>query len=134
MSHYVNVKTQIKDQAILVKALVRMGFENKVEVHDTAQNLIGYQGDTRKQKADVIIRRKHVGSASNDIGFEKQEDGFYRAHISEYDSSIGYNDDWTKKLFTYYGVEAARAEAEREGLTCIEEKDEEDRIRLRVSF
>jgi hypothetical protein len=71
-----------------VKALVRAGWkENQIEVHDEAQHLVGYQGDQRKDKANVIIRRKYVGGASNDLGFVLQEDGTYKAIVSEYDRS-----------------------------------------------
>lgn len=134
MSHYVDIEMQITDRAALVRALERMGFKNKIEVYDKAENLYGYQGDQRKQKANVIIRRKFVGSASNDIGFEKQDRGFFTAHISEFDKGIGYDDDWISKLFTYYGVECAKQEAEREGLTYVEDVDEKNRIRLRVTI
>jgi hypothetical protein len=133
MSHYIDIEMQIKDRNALVRALGRMGFKNKVEIHDDARNLYGYQNDERKQKANVIIRKKFISSASNDIGFEKQDSGFFTAHISEYDKSIGYDDKWTTKLFTYYGVECAKQEAEREGLTYVEDVDEKNRIRLRVT-
>jgi len=43
----------------LTKALADMGFK-EVEVHDTAQKLHGFQGDVRKETAEVIIRRKYV--------------------------------------------------------------------------
>jgi len=134
MSHYVDINTKITDKKALVKALERMGFQDHVEQYNTPTNLYGYHGDIRSQKADVIVRRKYVGKLSNDIGFERAEDGFYRSHISEYDESIGYNSDWTKKLFTYYGVECAKQNADREGLSYTEEIDDQDRIRLRVSF
>lgn len=133
MSHYIDIKTEITDCNALVRALERMGFKDKTEVHDVAQNLYGYQGDVRNQKANVIVRRKYVGRASNDIGFEKQNDGYFKAYISEYDKNIGYNDNWTDKLYTYYGVECAKQEAEHEGLPYVEDVDENDRIRLRVT-
>lgn len=39
------------------------------------QPLYGYQGDLRSDSAHVIVRRAHLGRASNDIGFLHQEDG-----------------------------------------------------------
>lgn len=63
-----------------------MGF--KPQIHEEAKNLMGYRGDKRTQKAHIILPRSQVGSASNDIGFEKV-DGKYIAHVSEYD--IGRN-------------------------------------------
>ncbi len=47
--------------------------------------MFGYQGDVRPQKASIIIRRQHVGTAADDVEWERQPDGSYRARISEYD-------------------------------------------------
>ncbi len=60
-----------------------MGYKN-IEVHEEAKNLYGYRGDKRKEKAHIIIRRKYVGSSSNDVGFEKIGN-VYKTHASDYD-------------------------------------------------
>jgi hypothetical protein len=36
-----------------------------VEYHEVAQHLFGYGGDRRPETAEVIIRRQHIGAASN---------------------------------------------------------------------
>lgn len=132
MSHFVNIKTAIKDLVALLRALARLGFTaDMVEVHKIAQNLYGYQNDVREQKAHVILRRKYVGSCSNDIGFERQANGHYIAHISEYDHGQ-YGEDWQKKLYTYYGVEKAKLEFDKEEISYTEELDEKGRIKLTV--
>lgn len=131
MSHFVSVVTEVRDPKALIRALGRMGFKNKVETYDTPQHLYGYKGDMREQKADVIIRRRYVGHASNDIGFEKTEDGRYISHISEFDQRK-YNDAWQKKLYTYYGVEKSKMECDNRGLKYEEDIDEENRVRLRI--
>jgi len=59
-----------------------MGYQP--EVHSKAKNLQGYQGDKRSQKAHIILPRKQVGGASNDVGFERVKKGFI-LHASEYD-------------------------------------------------
>ena len=56
------------------------------QVHKKAINLHGYQGDKRTQKAHIIIPRKQVGSASNDVGFERVKKGFV-LHASAYDNA-----------------------------------------------
>ena len=61
-----------------------MGYEP--EIHTKATNLHGYQGDARDQKAHIILPRKQVGSASNDVGFERVKKGFI-CHASAYDHS-----------------------------------------------
>lgn len=141
MSHYVNVHTQITDCDALCRALGRVGFrDNQIERFDIGQPLYGYQGDKRNQKANVIIRRKHVGTSANDIGFEKHKDGHYVAHISEFDSGTGsyssgtgkYGSDWQNKLFTYYGVEKAKMAYEEKGYEYEENMDEEERPHLRA--
>jgi major membrane immunogen (membrane-anchored lipoprotein) len=131
MSHYVDIETEITDQTALVRALERCGFKNKIEIHEKAVNLYGYRGDVREQKANVIIRRKYVGTAANDIGFEKLNDGTYKAHISEYDHNQ-YNKKWQKKLLTLCNVEKAKIECEKYNLQYTEDVDEKQRPRLRV--
>ena len=87
MSHFVECQTEFRDPQALVAALIECGFTaDQIEIHEQAQPLYGYQGDQREQSAHIIIRRHHVGQAANDVGWEKQLDGTYRAWISEYDS------------------------------------------------
>ena len=62
-----------------------MGYAD-VEIHDDAVNLIGYHADVRPEKANVIVRRNHIGTAANDLGFVKEADGTYSAIVSDYDS------------------------------------------------
>ncbi len=131
MSHYSEVQIEFRDGAALVAALNRLGFQGKVEVHQEAKSLYGYQGDRREQQGHIIIRRQHVGSAANDIGFQRYSDGMYRAHISDFDrSNNGYNDAWLGKLKQAYGVERAKAEAKKKGYRVSEQKQDDGRIRL----
>ena len=131
MSHYCEVAIELTDEGCLVAALNRLGFEGKVEVHQTPQTLYGYKGDMRPQKAHIIIRRQHVGSAANDLGFERQSDGTYRVWVSEFDESHnGYNKAWLGKLKQAYGVEKARAEAKKRGFRVSEQKLDDGRVRL----
>jgi hypothetical protein len=131
MSHYSEVRIEFRDRAALVAALNRLGFQGKVEVRQEAQPLYGYQGDRREQQAHIIIRRQHVGAAANDLGFQRQSDGSYRAWISEYDRNHnGYNDSWLGRLKQAYGVERARAEAKKKGYRVTEQKQGDGRIRL----
>ena len=132
MSEYVECETNIKDERALVEALVEMGFEeSQVERHEEAQPLYGYQGDKRQQKANVIMRRQHVGSSSNDIGFLKKEDGTYEAIISGFDrgsggnvarATGGYNDKWLKGLNQNYTEKLFTREARKLGYQVKKEK------------
>ena len=116
MSAYSTNKTLFKDKACLLAALAEMGFDSsKVEVHEKATNLHGYQGDVRADVAEIIIRRKYVGGASNDMGFKKNADGTYGAIISEYDSRR-YNAAWLGKLSAAYARNGIIEKAKRLGL------------------
>lgn len=131
MSHYSEVRVEITDEGCLLAALRRLGFTCEIEVHKEAQPLYGYQGDMRQQKANVIIRRQFVGTAANDIGFERQPNGKYRVWISEFDQSHNkYNDAWLGKLKQAYGIEKVRKEAKKRGYRLSEEKQDDGRVRL----
>jgi hypothetical protein len=85
MSEFHVVEIEMDDVDCLLQALKEMKYNPKV--HQDAVNLYGYQGDKRKQKAHVVIPRSQVGSASNDVGFEKV-DGKYIMHLSAYDKGV----------------------------------------------
>ena len=82
MSEYHVRELDYKDEELLIQVLRDMGYSPVI--HKEAVSLYGYQGDQRKQKAHIIIPRKQVGSASNDVGFERTSQGL-KLHISEYD-------------------------------------------------
>jgi hypothetical protein len=86
MSAYQSQSTKFKDEECLIKALLENGFErDQIEVHETPQPLIDYHGQKRGQMGTIIIRRKYVGAAANDIGFVKNSSGTYEVHVSDYD-------------------------------------------------
>jgi len=124
MSHFTCIKTQIKNVDALVKALADMNFKN-VEVHETAQHLYGYQGDVRPEMAEVIIRRNDIGRYSNDIGFQRQENGQFQAIISEYDRQQ-YSHQWLGSLMQRYGYHTLMETAQQEGFTIEEDEILED--------
>ena len=127
MSAYITLMTPMVDQECLLAALADLGFDRgKVEVHETPVNLVGYQGDRRVQAANIVIRRQHVGSASNDVGFLHTATG-YQAHVSGYDHPR-YGSGWISQLKGRYDAhwtakQQRLAEEERRRL-------EEERRRL----
>jgi hypothetical protein len=134
MSHYSEVQIEFRDRAALIAALERLGFKGKVEIHQEAKSLYGYQGDRREQQAHIIIRRQHVQAYANDIGFQWQSDGTYRTYISDFDRGVdgsgAYGTAWQGKLKQAYGVEKAKAEAKKKGYRVTEEKQGDGCIRL----
>jgi hypothetical protein len=157
MSAYLTLLTPMLDQECLLAALVDLGFDQtKVEVHAMPVPLVGYAGDRRAQTANIVIRREHVGSASNDVGFLATSTG-YLAFVSGYDHPQ-FGPGWIAQLSERYKVhesakqerlaaeERRRLEEEREKLVeaqrqavherakkmgySVKEKREGDKLRL----
>jgi len=133
MSHYTRVKTQLKNTAALLQALADLGFGPAKIKHDTTgkQHLEGYEGKLRGQTAEVIIPRKYVQHAANDIGFQKQEDGTYEAIISQFDSNK-YGKEWQGKLTQRYAYNNLKAELGDQGFFIESEREEKGEIFLQV--
>ncbi|HZM81470.1 MAG TPA: DUF1257 domain-containing protein [Candidatus Limnocylindrales bacterium] len=127
MSHYTRVRTVLKDPEILVLALTDVGFA-KIERHAQAQALVGYQGDRRAQMAEIIVRRKHIGRLSNDIGFARRGDGTFEAIISDFDRRK-YGRPWLDRLAHAYGRRATLRFAAEHGYS-VEEQVERGQTRI----
>jgi hypothetical protein len=117
MSKYNQVETLYKDRDCLVEALGDMGYTD-VEVHEVAQNLVGYHGDLRQQKANVIVRRKHISRAANDLGFVQQKDGTFAMIVSDFDSGK-HNAQWNVALKVAYGDRGAMKVARKKGFKFL---------------
>ena len=113
MSAYGEFETTIREQRFLVEGLIEMGY--RVETFPEGAALIGYHGDERPERAQVVIRRAQLDSASNDIGFAREKDGRFRAIVSEYDRSIGYNDKWLGKVQQHYKEKQTLSMAQAKG-------------------
>lgn len=126
--------TKFKDSECLVQALEDVGLKN-VEVHDDAQPLFGIGGDYRlasnwdahtrdpelAQKAHVIVRKKDLRSAANDLGFERMEDGAFRCIVSGYDRSWN-NEAWLAKVTQRYNVALDKKKVKAMGYQVLGEK------------
>ncbi len=119
--------TPMTDQECLLAALAEFGFDSsKVEVHATPVNLVGYGGDKREQRANIVIRRQNVGSASNDVGFLASATG-YQAFVSGFDHPR-FGTDWLSQLSSRYQTHWT---ARQERLAAEERRRvEEERQRL----
>lgn len=135
MSLYCSVETIMQNQEALILALMETGnwTRQQIEVYQEAQRLYGYHNDLRPEKAHIIIHRRFIGSASNDIGFVKDENGQYKAIISEYDSnSKGYNQAWINRLKGNYAYHTIRLDQERRGRMVSREKLENGKQRITI--
>ena len=80
MSHFVECNSEFRDPRALLAALVECGFqESQIEVPPAAVPLYGYQGDARPQQAHILIRRQHIGSGANHVGWQRLPDRTHRA-------------------------------------------------------
>ena len=120
MSAYTEQITQITDAEILKDCLKEKGVKEVVH-HPLAVQLEGYHGDKRKDTAEIVIPRKAIGSASNDVGFKKQPDGTFKAIISQYDSG-GFNAAWMVDLKKKYAEKKIMKTAKANGLTFVGKK------------
>jgi hypothetical protein len=99
MSKYGLNHTELKDQSLVKKAFKQLSEQLGivVEFHEQPQNLYGYHGDKRAEKANIIIRRpktqtdantKVLSTASNDFGLVwNEQTASYDAIVSDFDSS-----------------------------------------------
>lgn len=127
MSAYITLMTPMTDEECLLAALADLGFHrSEVEVHATPVALVGYRGDQRTQTANIVIRRQHVGSASNDLGFLASTTG-YQALVSDYDHPR-FGRGWLAQLDACYQT---HWNAKRERLAA-EERHRVDVERQRV--
>ncbi len=124
MSHFTTIRTKMIDRHHLLAALQDLGF-NTVESQPTPSTLFGFKGDARPEMAEIIIRRKFVGSASNDIGFAKSADGTFQAIISGYDQRK-YSHTWLQKVQCRYAYHATKAALSSQGFSLVEEEQQQD--------
>lgn len=113
MSKYEELRTILSDECYLLEALKDLGFNP--ETSPNGLSLYGYLGDERPEKANIVIRRRQLKSASNDIGFARDANGVYRALISEYDRGIGFNDTWLGRIAQTYKERQTMAVAKANG-------------------
>ena len=113
MSKFEELRTVLSDERFLAEALRELGYSP--EVSHEGQSLYGYLGDERPEKAHIVIRRRQLDSASNDIGFTRNANGVYSALISEYDRGIGFNDAWLGRVAQTYKERQTMAVAKAKG-------------------
>jgi len=88
-----------RDRRLLLAALTDLGY-GQVEEGE-ALSLYGYEGDRRSETAEIVVRRRHIGTASNDLGFAHTPQG-YTPIISEYDQRTLHGGQFLARLRTAY--------------------------------
>jgi len=113
VSKYVELRTSLTDERYLVEALRELGYEP--EVCREGRPLVGYVGDERAERAHITIPRGQLDSASNEIGFARDNSGLYQAIVSEYDRGIGFDDAWLGRVVQVYKERQTMAVAKAKG-------------------
>jgi len=105
MSKYMTfTSAAFKDRECLLNALSECGYSEVEE--GEALSLYGYQGDRRPETAQIVVRRKFIGGASNDLGFQKTDAGYVPV-ISEYDQRYMMQGKFLTNLRTNYNLKSA---------------------------
>lgn len=100
MSKYLHYsEITFKERRLLLGALADLGYPQVEE--GEALPLYGYRGDRRPETAELVVRRQHLGSASNDLGFRRAAGG-YSPVISEYDERTLLGGGFLVNLRTAY--------------------------------
>lgn len=120
----------LKDRRLLLAALADLGYAEVEE--GEALPLCGYQGDRRAETAEIVIRRGHLGSASNDVGFARTPDG-YVPIVSEYDQSALHGGQLLVRLRTAYS-ERVVEEVRRRLHGTARRTVERDVVRITVRY
>ncbi len=105
-----------KDRRLLLAALTDIGFPIVEEGRELP--LYGYQGDRRSEAADIVVRRQHIGRASNDLGFVRTPDG-YVPIVSEFDRRTLLGGDFLVRLRTAYSEQVVQEVRRRVHGTAI---------------
>ena len=131
MSEFTVIQVEYNDADAIKAALKEMGYV--FEEHKIEQSLYGYAGDLRKQKANIIIRRKHVGTVSNDVGFRKVGNK-YELIISEYDCRVGCKSEqnFMHNLKQLYAKHKIVKQLKRMGMVGSVKKIKGNRIKIKA--
>lgn len=89
----------LKDRRLLLAALADLGYAQVDEGEALA--LYGYEGDQRPETAEIVVRRRYLGAASNDLGFSRTAEGYVPV-VSEYDQRVLHGGQFLVKLRTTY--------------------------------
>ena len=114
MSHWTKVKTEIKDQALLEKALKQLGWK-----YETGNFKVTQYGTT--EKAEIKFE--------NALGLSRQEDGTWAMVGDPFHCSgpmrkyYGKGDVFARDLSTAYSVVEAKDKLEDQGFECIENEN-----------
>lgn len=132
MSKYLRYDAVVfKQRQQLLAALAELGYPEVEE--GQALPLFGYQGDQRPETAEMVIRRRSLGAASNDVGFVHTLEG-YVPLVSEYDQRALHGGRFLAQLRTAYGEQVVEEVRRRLHGTSRRTVDAGGVVRITIRF
>jgi len=130
VSKYREIETEFRDEALFVKALQAAGvpFEHHA---GQGERLVGYMGDLRDERANYVIRRRHIGSGSNDLGY-RVEGGRITAIVSDFDTMCPETTRIRNRVKQEYARAFVQREATRRGYRVEERRDQACNIQIQL--
>jgi hypothetical protein len=130
MSHFTTVKTKIRDQICLERALKDLGYSVTVAEQGQSVRVLGYQGQT----TDAVMSIK--ASKTYDIGVKLGADGTYE-FVADWwgvETTRGVTEEeFIKKLTQRYSYHKVMEEIKKKGFTLESEEQTDDQsIQVRV--
>lgn len=132
MSHFAEIECcyKVESHEELMASLEEVFGKGHVEFHEKGADLFGYGGDNRSKASpkssdyappcEIVVRRKHVGSAANDIGFKFQPDGSIKGYVSDYDRSHTFTPQKRDRVAVDYQLRVGEKAMRAKGITKIE--------------
>lgn len=145
MSHFtaVEVDFQSKNESCLIEALEEIYGKGNIQHSADGIALYGYGGDDRSKlaknnpnyapKCQIVIRRQHVGSSSNDVGYCRTEDGKYKAYVSDYDKGYNFNASKQKVVKQNYTAAITKKQLKAQGYTVSMSKNKDGTLKISAS-
>jgi|WetSurMetagenome_2_1015567.scaffolds.fasta_scaffold456720_3 hypothetical protein len=145
MSHFVEMQVpfDVKNEAHLIAALEKQFGVGNVQANPGGIALHGYEGNDRSKldhsnpnwapRCEIVIRRQHVGNASNDVGYHRLENGKYAAYVSDFDRAHHYGADKQGLVAQEYTLRVAEARLKAQGYTLQRETDTAGHVHLKAS-
>jgi len=131
MSRYLQYgDISFRDRKLLLAALADLGYADVEEGETLA--LYGYQGDRRSETAEIVVRRRHIGSASNDVGFARTPRG-YVPIVSEFDARTLQGGQFLVRLRAAY-AEHVVGEVQRRLHGTAHRTVEADVVKIRIRY
>jgi hypothetical protein len=118
VSHFTKIRTELRDEACLLKALDDLGYKYKLD-----EEIRGFGGQRMRVRVAIPMPRGY------DIGFRQEDEGFQM--VADLWGLELNKDQFLQQVHQRYAYHVVRQQAELEGFRIVgEERLEDGSIRL----